>query len=315
MPQHQGNVLPVLLQQAPHPISLSQSLSCLAKPLPTSRRFTFLAHQHVCRSVHAVWVTRTTMLQYRSCRVQLKCDGTPWRTGGKWRGNWRIEWVASTLHTTSEHGVSSITTADTHTSAASSRLNWRPRRRRNTKSGFCACAITFQTQSNTSRLDMKVHPSWRNTMKTAPHLPNQKRRDSLGHPSSVLKNALPLTVLNWHFLDECSKEVLTNPFNDILATNGTFTRQRQCWSSLCYRLVRPHACLSNTRENGLRFTTQKPSDDITKSATAEQVKKRRQVGHLVSDVTWHGEFALVTHHATCLYYHYKLLTVLNEQKC
>ena len=39
-----------------------------------------------------------------------------------------MEWVASTLHTTSEHGVSSITTADAHTSAARSRLNWRPRR-------------------------------------------------------------------------------------------------------------------------------------------------------------------------------------------
>jgi len=72
---------------------------------------------------------------------------------GKWRGNWRVEWVANTLHTISEHGVSSITTkikADAHTSAASSRLNWRPRRfkwtrplRRKTKSGFCACAITF----------------------------------------------------------------------------------------------------------------------------------------------------------------------------
>ena len=73
---------------------------------------------------------------------------------GKWRGNWWMEWVVSTLHTTSEHGVSSITTADAHTSAASSRLNWYPRRfkwirqfRRKTKSGFCACAITFQTQS------------------------------------------------------------------------------------------------------------------------------------------------------------------------
>ena len=44
----------------------------------------------------------------------------------KWMGNWRMEWVASTLHTTSEHGVSSITTADAHTSAASSRLNWCP---------------------------------------------------------------------------------------------------------------------------------------------------------------------------------------------
>jgi hypothetical protein len=73
---------------------------------------------------------------------------------GKWKGNWRTEWVASTLHTTSEHDVSSITTADAHTSAASSRLNWRPRRfkrtppfRQKTKSGFCACAITFQMQS------------------------------------------------------------------------------------------------------------------------------------------------------------------------
>ena len=45
---------------------------------------------------------------------------------GKWRGNWRMEWVASTLQTTSEHSVSSITTADAHTSAASSRMNWRP---------------------------------------------------------------------------------------------------------------------------------------------------------------------------------------------
>ena len=72
---------------------------------------------------------------------------------GKWRGNWRIEWVASTLHTTSEHGVSSITTVGAHTSAASSRLNWSPSRFqwtrpfcRKTKSGFCACAVTFQTQ-------------------------------------------------------------------------------------------------------------------------------------------------------------------------
>ena len=29
-----------------------------------------------------------------------------------------MEWVASTLHTTSEHGVSSIITADVHISAA-----------------------------------------------------------------------------------------------------------------------------------------------------------------------------------------------------
>jgi len=74
---------------------------------------------------------------------------------GKCRGNWRLEWVASTLHTTSERGVSSFTTADAHTSAASIRLNWPPRRFKRTlpfrpkrNSGFCACAITFQKQSN-----------------------------------------------------------------------------------------------------------------------------------------------------------------------
>jgi len=39
-----------------------------------------------------------------------------------------MEWVASTLHTSSERDVSSITTADAHTSTASIRLNWRPRR-------------------------------------------------------------------------------------------------------------------------------------------------------------------------------------------
>ena len=47
--------------------------------------------------------------------------------------------------------------ADAHISAAISRLNWSPPRfkwtrlfRRKTKSGFCSCAITFQTQSTTS---------------------------------------------------------------------------------------------------------------------------------------------------------------------
>jgi hypothetical protein len=82
---------------------------------------------------------------------------------GNWRGNWRMECVASTLHTYTEHGVSSITTADALTSTASSRLNWRPCRfnwtrpfRRKTNSGFCACAITFQTQSNIQRLARKL---------------------------------------------------------------------------------------------------------------------------------------------------------------
>ena len=82
----------------------------------------------------------------------VTAHGDAWE--GKWRGNRRMELVASTLHTPSEHGVSSITTADEHTSAASFRLNWRPSRfkrtcpfRRKMKSGFCTCAITFQLAS------------------------------------------------------------------------------------------------------------------------------------------------------------------------
>jgi hypothetical protein len=51
--------------------------------------------------------------------------------------------------------VGLVKIADAHTSAASSRLNWCPCRfkwtrtfRRKKKSGFCACAVTFRTQSN-----------------------------------------------------------------------------------------------------------------------------------------------------------------------
>ena len=72
-------------------------------------------------------------------------------------GNWRMDWVASTLHTTSEHGVSSITTADAaHLGLPAvdwtdaphrADLNGLVRFARKTKCGFCACAITFQLVS------------------------------------------------------------------------------------------------------------------------------------------------------------------------
>jgi hypothetical protein len=64
-------------------------------------------------------------------RVQLKRDGTRWRTGGEVMGKLANGMGSQYLHTTSKHGVSSITTittADAHTSATSSRLNWRPYR-------------------------------------------------------------------------------------------------------------------------------------------------------------------------------------------
>ena len=75
---------------------------------------------------------------------------------GKWRGNWRMEWVSSTLHTTSEHGVypallpltPRLPVVDwTDAAPPPRRFKWTRPFRRKTKSGFCACAITFQTQS------------------------------------------------------------------------------------------------------------------------------------------------------------------------
>jgi len=75
----------------------------------------------------------------------------------KWRGNKRMEWVTSKRHMTAEHRLArAVQTlqADVYSLPAISRLNWPPRRfkwtrpfRRKTKSGFCACAIMFQTQS------------------------------------------------------------------------------------------------------------------------------------------------------------------------
>jgi hypothetical protein len=103
----------------------------------------------LCCSEPLSWDHHIRGLEYR-WNVMAHGDA---REGNR-RGKWRMEWVASTLRTTSELGLSGITTADAHNSAASSRLNWRPRRfkwtrpfRREKKSGFCACAITFQTQS------------------------------------------------------------------------------------------------------------------------------------------------------------------------
>ena len=91
-----------------------------------------------------------SLLLYR----ERESYGTQWRTGGEVKGKYAN--VVGSQHscTVSEDGLSSITTADAHASAASSRPNWNPRRfkwnrpfRCKTKSGFCACAITFRTSS------------------------------------------------------------------------------------------------------------------------------------------------------------------------
>ena len=101
-------------------------------------------------------------------RAQLKRDGTKWWTGGEVKGTLAngvgSQYPSHYLGT----WFTQHTTADAQTSAASSRLNWRPRKfkwtrpfRRKTKSGFCACAIPFQTQSTTrSRFPCMWHLSF-----------------------------------------------------------------------------------------------------------------------------------------------------------
>ena len=98
-----------------------------------------------CPSLH---LARSNYPQKVDCRTRSEPGGTRWRTGEEVKGKLGSQYS----HATSERGVSSITKADAHTSAAGSRLNWRPHRfewtrpfRGKTKSGFCACAITFRT--------------------------------------------------------------------------------------------------------------------------------------------------------------------------
>jgi len=81
---------------------------------------------------------------------------------GKWRWNWRMELLAGTLHTTLEHDLSSITTADEHTSAArrSRRFKWTRPFRRKTKSRFCVCAITFQSTSTRNCVALQLFSYW-----------------------------------------------------------------------------------------------------------------------------------------------------------
>jgi hypothetical protein len=69
------------------------------------------------------YVFSMSHLQCPDNRVLLKPDGTRRRTGGEVKGKLANGVGSQYSHTTSERGVSSITNADVHTSAASSRLN------------------------------------------------------------------------------------------------------------------------------------------------------------------------------------------------
>ena len=65
------------------------------------------------------------------CRARSEPGGTRWRTGGEVWGKLANGVGSQYSHATSERGISNITKPDAHTSAASSRLNWRPHRFKN----------------------------------------------------------------------------------------------------------------------------------------------------------------------------------------
>jgi hypothetical protein len=100
------------------------------------------------------------LFTFNSRRIQLKCDGTRRRTDGEVKGKQENGVGNQKRHMTAERRLAlAVQTlqADVHSSPASSPLNWRRLQfkwtrpfRRKTKSGFCACAITFQTQSTTN---------------------------------------------------------------------------------------------------------------------------------------------------------------------
>ena len=89
---------------------------------------------HPRRSRHLLcWVCNLETNNWWVSTLESTCVDSSWNVTAdgdarerKWKGNWGMEWVASTFHTTSEHGVSSVTIADAHTSTASSQLNWCP---------------------------------------------------------------------------------------------------------------------------------------------------------------------------------------------
>ena len=114
-----------------------------------------------CVLIRLTFMTKRQAWSSRNLKwgiLRSECDGTRWRTGGEVKGKLANGVGSQYSHTPSQRGLSTITNADAHTSAASSRLNWLPRRfkwtrpfKRKTKTGFCACAIRFRTSSTDLR--------------------------------------------------------------------------------------------------------------------------------------------------------------------
>jgi len=108
-----------------------------------------------------------------------------------------MEWVAITLHTTLEHGVSNITTADAHTSAVSSRKNDVP----TDLNGLVRFAerrnlVSARVRSHFKRSLTLVaieNPRYRTSCTDVMRMRFYERR-SYSHPSLVVHNAATLNA-------------------------------------------------------------------------------------------------------------------------
>ena len=112
-------------------------------------------HPHLYKIVYSYSLLFTV---FYSCRLHLKCDGTRWRKGGEVKGklangvgsqyssHYLGTWFMQYYHRWwSTHQLPVVDWTD----APSADLNGLVRFARNTKSGFCPCAITFQLASTT----------------------------------------------------------------------------------------------------------------------------------------------------------------------
>jgi len=117
---------------------------------------TFNIHKHVFSQHNYISFYQNTICKFlfhstrkfhktKEGRARSEPGGTRLCTGWEVKGKLANGVGSQYSHAISERGLSSITQVDAHTSAASSRLNWRPHRfkrtcpfRGKTKSGFCA---------------------------------------------------------------------------------------------------------------------------------------------------------------------------------
>ena len=147
---------------------------------------------------------------------------------GNWRRNWEMEWVTSTLLTTSERVVSNIIATDAHTSPGSSRMNWSPRRfkrtrpfRRKTKYGFCACAITFQKQSTTNTSITQTPPK-PPTPPPPSEQPKQQPNKSNRKTTTISTTTISTTTIS-----------TTTISTTTISTTTTRNVELQQWNNLC----------------------------------------------------------------------------------